>query len=55
MARRLNPAQIAQLRKIKSECDADDESTEYMIQLMMDVAAVTHDQVIDFLNGKYPQ
>lgn len=43
MARRMTPMQVELLREINKECDDDDSSTEYMIQMMQDAAEVSYD------------
>ena len=53
MAKRMTDIQVELLREINKECDDDDSSTEYMIQMMQDAAEVSYDQVMDFIGGKY--
>jgi len=39
----------AKLKAAMDYCDAEDKSTEFMIQYMMDAAEVDHETVIDYL------
>jgi len=43
------PQKVEILKQVHIECDLNDDSTEYMIQMMMDRSGCSHDQVIDYL------
>ncbi len=43
------------LAAVHNWCDAEDKSTEFMIQYMQDVCKVSHDTVINYLSLPNPE